>query len=138
VAKTDLLVLVVDDDPIIRQITCEILQAHGIQAQQASSVTEARELALSTPDRWDVLLTDISFRDGNGLELVRELRRQGLNLPVVIMSGIAPLDGNWGTEFGNLVFLPKPFPAKELIETVLSVAPLATPSPSTDRLPPKN
>lgn len=79
-------VLVVDDEPSIRQLVRQLLVAHGYRVVSARSGREARrQLAAAAPV--DLVLSDVTMPDGDGIDLVRGLIASSASVPVVLMSG---------------------------------------------------
>src|SRR5258708_12358063 len=66
-------VLLVDDDAIIGKALNKLLEALGHRAHVSQNVRGTLEFALSENETFDLLLSDISFPDGNGWELLRSL-----------------------------------------------------------------
>ena len=106
-------VLVVEDDREIRSLLQSSLSVEGFSVQTAVSLSEARALLQhSAPD---LLILDLGLPDGDGVELVRELRRQQA-VPVIVVSArhqeaqkIELLDA------GADDYLTKPFGIAELL-----------------------
>jgi two-component system KDP operon response regulator KdpE len=109
-------VLVVEDDRELRSMMRSTLAVEGFEVQTAVSVSEARALLRhATPD---VILLDLGLPDGDGSELVREVRRQH-SLPILIVSArhqeaekIKLLDA------GADDYLTKPFNVGELLARI--------------------
>ena len=80
-------VLVVEDDPIVRDMTSDILADHGYGVLVASGGEEALRLAESSDPPIDLLLTDVVMPGMNGLELARILRQKRPDLKAIFMSG---------------------------------------------------
>jgi two-component system KDP operon response regulator KdpE len=109
-------VLVVEDDAGIRSLMQSSLGVEGFDVQTAVSVSEAR--ALLRHSRPDVLLLDLGLPDGEGVELVRELRQRD-SLPILVVSArhqeaqkIELLDA------GADDYLTKPFSVAELLARI--------------------
>lgn len=109
-------VLVVEDDKEIRAFIRSSLSIEGFEVQTAVSVSEAR--AMLHNDLPDVMVLDLGLPDGDGIELVREVRKQH-NLPILIVSArhqeaqkILLLDA------GADDFLTKPFSVGELLARI--------------------
>jgi CheY-like chemotaxis protein len=114
----DELILVVDDDDSIRQITARILSSHGYRT--VTAVDGADAIAVFAPRALEVrlLLTDLQMPLLGGPALVTALRRLQPSLPVIAMSGAANKNGNTvQNEFTN-AFLAKPFQAETLLSVV--------------------
>ena len=109
------LVLLVEDEATLRRIIARNLVVRGHRVVEADSARAA--LARLNEDKPDLLLLDINLPDRSGWDVLREMRRQGRNVPVVIVSAVrvnaARLD-----EFRPLAFLPKPFSLETLLRLV--------------------
>ena len=80
-------ILVVDDEPGIRELMREILEEEGYEVRMAENGTRAR--AALDDNVPDLVLLDIWMPDVDGVTLLKEWRSQGrLTMPVVMMSGI--------------------------------------------------
>ncbi|HET9034920.1 MAG TPA: response regulator [Myxococcaceae bacterium] len=110
-------VLVVDDDPGIRESVTEVLSAEGYRVLEAPDGEEALVRLDGLEERCVVLL-DLAMPRMNGLELLNELSRSGRSerFPVVVMSANAhPRE----LEFPQVVaLLRKPFELDELLRWV--------------------
>jgi PAS domain S-box-containing protein len=110
-------VLVVEDDPAVRDSLKEIL---GVLGYQVTTVGSREELdRLPDDSEYDLLLSDYVLPDGSGTEIADELREKWPTIGVIVMSGYAQ-DSGVGREvaMGNLHFLQKPFSAQTLSEAV--------------------
>ena len=108
------LVLVVDDDSAVRQVTVEMARDLGCEVVQASGGEQALAMIdqLSSPPK--LILLDYAMPGMNGLQLARELRERGLTAPIALVTGYAELlDADIAT--GQLAgLLRKPFTIREL------------------------
>ena len=79
-------VLVADDHAVVRQGLKQILSEEPdiLEVGEAGSVGEA--LRLSREADWDVVILDITMPDGSGLDILRELRHEKPQLPVLVLS----------------------------------------------------
>ena len=100
-------ILVVDDDPEVREIVSDILLDYGHQVLAADGGTEALRLIDATPGI-DLMITDVRMPDISGLELAARARRAREGLRVILISGYFP-----GADVGARVLL-KPFRMAEL------------------------
>ncbi len=105
-------VLVVDDEPAIRELLRTTLQAEGHGVHEADSVREGERLAANR--RIDLFLIDLGLPDGDGVELVRRIRGW-TNRPILVLSArtqehqkVEALDA------GADDYLTKPFGVAEL------------------------
>jgi len=77
-------VLVVDDEPDIRELLELTLVKMGLGVSSAGSVSEAKDLLRER--RFDLCLTDMRLPDGEGLELVQHIAALGVDLPVAVIT----------------------------------------------------
>src|SRR4051812_3285223 len=79
--------LIVDDDPRVREHLGEVLEQEGYQVRRASSVGEALKLVGEAPP--DVALVDHGLPDGTALDFLQALRARGDGTPVLVFTGAA-------------------------------------------------
>jgi two-component system nitrogen regulation response regulator NtrX len=111
-------ILVVDDEPGIRELMREILEEEGYEVRMAENGTRARAaLEDKVPD---LVLLDIWMPDVDGVTLLKEWKTQGrLTMPVVMMSGHGTVHtAVEATRLGAFDYLEKPVAYKQLLETV--------------------
>ncbi len=112
------LVLVVDDEPDIRELVKEILEDEGYAVHVAADVQTAREsIAEHLPD---LVLLDIWMPDEDGVSLLKSWRESGeLKFPVVMISGHATVEtAVEATRLGAVDFIEKPLSLARLLLTV--------------------
>ncbi len=85
-------ILFVDDHEVLARLACEILQMQGYRAECAYKASEA--LVKFEHDKFDMLVTDYRMEEMNGLELARLVRRKAPDIPVIVVSGYAPVEGS--------------------------------------------
>lgn len=102
-------VLVVDDEPIVRELLVDMLALLGHEADEAASGVEA--LALFDEAEYDLVLSDVMMPDMNGFDLLAQLQpRTGDRVPVVILSSHDDPDGIEAAIYaGAFDYLLKPF-----------------------------
>ncbi|WP_068879230.1 response regulator transcription factor [Phenylobacterium sp. CCH12-B4] len=124
-------VLVVDDDPHIRQLLVFALEKAGLSAREA----EDGEAALAAVDqqRPDLVVLDINMPKLDGLEVCRRLRAQG-DLPILFLSSRDDeIDRILGIELGADDYVVKPFSPREVtarVQAILRRARSAPPPPT--------
>lgn len=79
-------ILIVDDDPVIRTVTVEMLKRLNCRARAVDSGEAA--LAAIRDQNWNVILIDLAMPDMSGVQLYSAVRAACPSLPVVIMTGL--------------------------------------------------
>ncbi len=112
-------VLIVDDEPDIRELLEITLGRMTLDTLSARSVGEAR--ALLTRERFDLCLTDMRLPDGTGLELVQHMQLTHPQVPVAMITAYGNLDTAINAlKAGAFDFLTKPVDLTRLRELVVS------------------
>jgi DNA-binding response OmpR family regulator len=112
--------LIVDDDAALRSTLAEQLEVDGeFLPAEAGSAAEA-EAMLTAPDaRYDAVLLDIGLPDGDGRDLCARLRKHGLKVPIIMLTGAdAEQDVVRGLDAGANDYIAKPFRLNELLARV--------------------
>jgi CheY-like chemotaxis protein len=113
------LVLVVDDEPPIREALVRTLTANGYRAYTAEDGSDALALYFQRRAEISLVLTDIAMAQMDGVALVRSLRKVDPNVRVIVSSGhfqkenIVILEG-----LGVKAFLDKPYTAEKLLRAM--------------------
>jgi DNA-binding response OmpR family regulator len=126
-------VLVVDDEPIVREVVVSYLQREGYQTLEAADGDHARELL--ERDEPSLVVLDVMLPGTDGLELCRWIRARS-NLPVIMLTARGEeADRIVGLELGADDYVTKPFSPRELATRVRAVLRRTSPgSPKTERL----
>ena len=110
-------ILVVEDEKHLNRIISEAVEDEGYSVDSCYNGLEALEY-LACAD-YDVIILDIMMPKMNGLELVRRLRSEGNNTPVLFLTARdAVADRVEGLESGGDYYLTKPFDFQELMAVV--------------------
>ena len=110
-------VLVVDDDPTVRNVLSTLLGFEGVDVSMAEDGVSA--LAMAQRLRPDVVLLDVNLPGKDGYAVCRELKDRAAGERVVMITGRAAREDELaGLAAGADAFLRKPFSPLELIETV--------------------
>jgi two-component system cell cycle sensor histidine kinase/response regulator CckA len=113
------LVLVVDDEEPVREVTCDVLESLGYEVLQAEGGQRACELLRAQPGRIDLVLLDMTMPEMDGEQTLQKLRAMRPDLRVVLMTGYAEDDVQRRFEPEQLAgFLAKPFAKRELGEVI--------------------
>ena len=112
-------VLVVDDEPAIRETVVASLIANGYRAYTAEDGSDALALYHQRRTEIDLVLTDISMAQMDGIALTRALRRLNPNVRIVVSSGHFPKESLAVLEsLGVKIFLNKPYTADKLLRSL--------------------
>src|ERR1035437_1045382 len=120
--------LVVDDDPMVREVEIQILRLQGYTVLEAESAPEALRLGRET-EAIHLLITDYWMPEVDGLELTRRFRAMHPKTPVLMVSGSLPLIEDRADDLERLEFLAKPFQFKELVHKVRTLLDTTAPLP---------
>jgi EAL domain-containing protein (putative c-di-GMP-specific phosphodiesterase class I) len=110
-------VLLVDDDPAQLRGFAVALGGRGFEVTTCLNGTTA--LASVRTALVDVIVTDITLPDLDGLQLIRELRRIDLDVPIILITGQPAVEtAVKAVEYGAHRYLSKPVPVDRLVETI--------------------
>jgi two-component system, OmpR family, response regulator len=113
-------VLVVDDTKNIRTLLKTCLEVEGYQVDTANDGNQALELLKSS--QFDLIFLDIKLPEFSGTEVLRKMRDQGINTPVIIMTAFATVKNAVEcTKLGAVAYLQKPFTAEKIRNTLVEI-----------------
>jgi DNA-binding NtrC family response regulator len=113
-------ILVVDDDTIVIRSCTRILEAEGFEVATVSGAEEALETMKKRS--FDLLLIDVKMPVHDGLFLMKEIRKDYPEIPIVVMSGYpTPETIADAYKSGANQFIPKPFRPDELMNPIRQV-----------------
>lgn len=104
-------VLVADDEPMLRNYLSSILHSKGFQVIEAAGGREGLELVERTDGRLDAIVSDVQMPDGDGITFVGAVRERYPRIPCILISGVVRLDSTVDARF-----LQKPFSPAQLLE----------------------
>ncbi|MBL8481331.1 MAG: response regulator [Rhodocyclaceae bacterium] len=109
-------ILVLDDDPAIRQLVCDYLGDNELRATAVARGAELHEVLQR--ETIDLVVLDLRLPGEDGLQIARKLREQSA-IPILILTGRADeADRVMGLELGADDYLTKPFSPRELLARV--------------------
>lgn len=109
--------LIVDDEPQIREVLEAYLQREGFDVEAAGSVAEAR--ASIEKRRADLVVLDVTLPDGSGFDVLSELSRPGERIPTIMLTARSEeTDRVVGLELGADDYVTKPFSPREVVARV--------------------
>jgi DNA-binding response OmpR family regulator len=113
-------VLVVDDDPHMCELMKAVLESRGYEVSVALDVAGA--LKLPVKDGFDLIVTDLSLPEKDGMEFISELRRTRSTAHILAISGGGRLGTEMYLEIAKRLrvdaVLAKPFDASQFLEAV--------------------
>ena len=100
-------VIVVEDNIVYCEFVCNLLAREGFRTVQAYRLAAARKLLQQASDG-DIVLSDLRLPDGNGIDLLRWMRKEGLVQPFIIMTDYAEVHtAVESMKLGSLDYIPK-------------------------------
>lgn len=119
-------VLIIDDEPDIVELLELTLARMGMNVESATSISAAQALLQS--NQFQLCLTDMSLPDGDGLDLVRYISDQSLDLPVAVITAYGTAENAVAAlKAGAFDYLPKPVSLKQLrslVKSALNLPPI--------------
>ena len=115
-------ILVVDDEQTINLFVQRVLKTAGYQVLTAEDGHEGLKVLREHPDEIAAILLDLTMPRMDGLEVMRELRHQASDIPILIMSGYSEQEVSVRcAETGASGFIQKPFSSGSLIAGIARV-----------------
>ena len=112
-------ILFIDDEEVLLEIGSQILEQLGYKVVTEKSSVQALELFRAEPDRFDLVITDMTMPHMTGDKLARELMTIRSNIPVILCTGHSRLvSEEKAQEIGIKAFVMKPLVMRNLAETV--------------------
>ncbi|MBW4644397.1 MAG: response regulator [Goleter apudmare HA4340-LM2] len=116
------LILVVDDEAAIRDITKASLESYNYKAITACDGIEAIALYAEHRNEISLVLTDMVMPSMDGITTIRTLQKINPDVKIIAVSGLTSSDKvNVAYEIGIKAFLSKPFTANQLLQTISNV-----------------
>jgi FixJ family two-component response regulator len=110
-------VIVIDDDPAIRESIGSLLRSVGLQAKLLASVDEF--LKTGRPDAPACLVLDVRLPGRSGLDFQRELAAANIQLPIIFITGHGDIPMSvTAMKGGAIEFLTKPFRDQDLLDAI--------------------
>src|SRR5512141_1667425 len=106
-------ILCVDDEPAIRLILQDVLERLGHRATGAAHVADA--MAVLSQQPVDLIISDYKMPGLSGLEFLQLLRDQGLDIPLIILTGFATIEQAVSAiKAGAVDYITKPIQGEQL------------------------
>ena len=125
-------ILIVDDDLAIRKLLGRYLTGQGYRVSLASDQRSMKE-ALAV-NEVSLIVLDVLLPDGSGLDICRNIRREGSEIPVILLTALKEdVDRIIGLEIGADDYLGKPFNPRELAARIRAILRRREPDPIARR-----
>jgi len=112
-------ILFVDDEEMIVDIAKEMLGKLGYDIVTEKSSVEALELFRADPDRFDLVITDMTMPKMTGDQLARELMKVRPDIPIILCTGFNPkISEEKSKELGIKAFAMKPLVGRDMANTI--------------------
>jgi two-component system, cell cycle sensor histidine kinase and response regulator CckA len=121
-------ILLVEDEPFVREATCSILESAGFDVLPAQDAQDAMKVYEEYKRGIDLVITDMGLPGRTGQQLGQDLREHSPEVVVLVTSGYANPEDETEVPGSHMYFLPKPYSKRTLvekIEKILGAAPLS-------------
>jgi len=110
-------ILIVDDEPLIRDFLCEALNWKGYKVVSANNGQEALDILKRSTI--SAVVTDVQMPKMSGIDLLKKIKHISPDTPVVVITAYGTVSGAVETmKYGASDYLPKPFSASKLCEVI--------------------
>jgi len=108
-------ILFVDDEPVLVEVGVQIFERLGYRVTARTSSVEALELFKAQPDRFDIVITDMTMPVMTGEALAGEIMKVRPDIPIILCTGFSPqINKQKASQIGIKAFIMKPFVLKEI------------------------
>ena len=115
-------ILLVDDEPMIMKLGQRMLERQGYHVETRASGTDALECFRQDPNRFDLVVTDMTMPGLRGDHLTKEILKIRPDIPVILCTGYSKqISKEKAEELGIRAFVMKPLTQRELADTVREV-----------------
>ena len=114
-------IIVVEDNIVYCEFVCNLLAREGFRTVQAFHLSTARKLLQQAADG-DIVVSDLRLPDGNGIDLLRWMRKEGMTQPFIIMTDYAEVHtAVESMKLGSIDYIPKKLIEDKLIPLLRSI-----------------
>ena len=111
-------ILLVEDEPFVREATCRILESAGFEVLPAEDAQDAMRVYEECKRAIDLLLTDMVLPGRSGEQLGQDLREHSPEVVVLVTSGYGNLEYETEKPGSRTYFLAKPYSRRTLVEKI--------------------
>jgi CheY-like chemotaxis protein len=114
-------ILFVDDEPAVMAMATRLLEHLGYKVTSQTNSVNALEVFLSSPDEFDLVITDYTMPKLTGIDLAREVRRIRPDMRIVLCTGFSEKITPDGVKELGMELLMKPYSVREISEVVRKI-----------------
>jgi DNA-binding response OmpR family regulator len=112
-------ILLIEDDPVLGRGLHVNLELEGYEVRWASNLSSAADVHRKS--KFDLIILDLGLPDGNGLDFLKKIRREGSQTPVMVLTAKTDEDSVvMGLQSGAMDYIRKPFSSRELLARIKS------------------
>ena len=111
-------ILLVEDEPFVREATCSILESAGFAVLPAEDALDAMKVYEECKPGVDLVITDMVLPGRTGQQLEQDLRKHSPEVAVLVTSGYVNPECDAETPGSHTYFLAKPYSRRALVEKV--------------------
>ena len=112
--------LIIDDDPSVRTLVKTVMKRNEYEVDAVQTSKEGEELALA--NSYEIIILDLGLPDGEGVDLCKDIRDEGITSPILILSADQETDMKIKClQVGADDYLTKPFDTNELVARVEAI-----------------
>jgi len=114
-------ILLVEDEPFVREATCSILQNAGFEVLPAEDACEAMKMYEECGQRVDLVMTDMVLPGRTGQQLGQDLRARSPEVSVLVTSGYGEAEYETESPEAHTYFLAKPYSRRSLVDKIQAI-----------------
>jgi len=114
-------ILLVEDEPFVRESTCRILESAGFEVLPAEDAKAALKMYEEAKGTINLVMTDMILPGRTGEQLGQDLRQRSPNLKVLITSGYSNAEYALNDRQSNTHFLAKPYSRSDLVGKIAEI-----------------
>jgi len=114
-------ILLVEDEPFVREATCSILQGAGFEVLPAEDAQAAMEVYEQCGHRVDLVMTDMVLPGRTGQQLGQDVRERSPGVAVLVTSGYGEAQYETESPEEHTYFLAKPYSRRALVEKIETI-----------------
>ena len=114
-------IIVVEDNIVYCEFVCNLLAREGFRTVQAFHLSTAKKLLQQASDN-DIVVSDLRLPDGNGIDLLRWMRKEGMTQPFIIMTDYAEVNtAVESMKLGSMDYIPKQLVEDKLVPMLRAI-----------------